>query len=54
MKMFSFFPFLPILPPSGLLWSRYSTVIVPKNWNLFSVNIFLCGVGVMQCSRILM
>lgn len=42
------------LAATGLLWSRYSTVIVPKNWNLFSVNIFLCGVGAMQVSRILM
>ncbi|XP_066912705.1 uncharacterized protein [Clytia hemisphaerica] len=42
------------LAATGLIWSRYSTVIIPKNWNLFSVNVFLCGVGVMQCSRILM
>lgn len=42
------------LSVTGLIWSRYSTVITPKNWQLFSVNIFLCGVGVMQCSRILL
>ncbi|XP_057306298.1 uncharacterized protein LOC130644634 isoform X2 [Hydractinia symbiolongicarpus] len=42
------------LGATGMLWSRYSTVITPKNWNLFSVNVFLAGVGIMQCSRILM
>ena len=41
------------LAATGTIWSRYSTVITPKNWNLFSVNIFLAGVGIMQCSRVL-
>lgn len=41
------------LAVTGIIWSRYSTVITPKNWNLFSVNIFLAGVGVMQCGRVL-
>ncbi|XP_011311438.1 mitochondrial pyruvate carrier 2-like isoform X2 [Fopius arisanus] len=26
---------------TGIIWSRYSLVIVPKNWNLFSVNGFV-------------
>ncbi|XP_055906085.1 mitochondrial pyruvate carrier 2-like [Eupeodes corollae] len=26
---------------TGLVWSRYSLVIIPKNWNLFSVNLFV-------------
>merc|ERR1712080_480802 len=41
------------LAATGTIWSRYSTVIIPKNWNLFSVNIFLASVGVMQCARVL-
>ncbi|WRX28357.1 Mitochondrial pyruvate carrier - like 5 [Theobroma cacao] len=36
---------------TGLVWSRYSTVINPKNWNLFSVNIALSGTGLYQLSR---
>lgn len=41
------------LAATGTIWSRYSTVIIPKNWNLFSVNIFLAGVGIAQCARVL-
>ncbi|XP_063993245.1 mitochondrial pyruvate carrier 2-like isoform X2 [Diachasmimorpha longicaudata] len=26
---------------TGIIWSRYSLVIIPKNWNLFSVNGFV-------------
>ncbi|XP_055852748.1 mitochondrial pyruvate carrier 2-like [Episyrphus balteatus] len=26
---------------TGMIWSRYSLVVVPKNWNLFSVNLFV-------------
>ncbi|XP_024377571.1 mitochondrial pyruvate carrier 4 isoform X4 [Physcomitrium patens] len=36
---------------SGLIWSRYSMVIVPKNWNLFCVNVAMCTTGVYQLSR---
>ena len=41
------------LAATGCIWSRYSTVIIPKNWNLFSVNIFLAMVGMSQVARIL-
>lgn len=37
---------------TGAIWSRYSLVIVPKNWNLFSVNFFLCLTGGFQLLRI--
>lgn len=37
---------------TGIIWSRYSTVITPVNWNLFSVNIFLGATGLMQLYRI--
>ncbi|KAK9267731.1 hypothetical protein L1049_010164 [Liquidambar formosana] len=36
---------------TGLVWSRYSTVITPKNWNLFSVNVAMAGTGIYQLSR---
>uniref|UniRef100_A0A915KM59 Mitochondrial pyruvate carrier n=1 Tax=Romanomermis culicivorax TaxID=13658 RepID=A0A915KM59_ROMCU len=37
---------------TGMIWSRYSTVIVPVNWNLFSVNIFVALTALYQLSRI--
>ncbi|EUB58252.1 Mitochondrial pyruvate carrier 2 [Echinococcus granulosus] len=37
---------------TGLIWSRYSLVIIPKNWNLFSVNIFVAGTGIYQLFRV--
>ncbi|KAK8989189.1 hypothetical protein V6N11_063627 [Hibiscus sabdariffa] len=52
---------------TGVIWSRYSTVITPtwfvsdsrslcdfkmqKNWNLFSVNIVMAGTGLYQLAR---
>ncbi|XP_022142591.1 mitochondrial pyruvate carrier 4 [Momordica charantia] len=36
---------------TGIIWSRYSTVITPKNWNLFSVNIAMAGTGIYQLTR---
>ncbi|XP_019867596.1 uncharacterized protein LOC109596487 [Aethina tumida] len=30
-----------VLAGTGLIWSRYSLVIYPKNWNLFFVNLFM-------------
>ncbi|GAB4849685.1 Mitochondrial pyruvate carrier 4 [Ancistrocladus abbreviatus] len=36
---------------TGLIWSRYSMVITPKNWNLFSVNVAMAGTGLYQLSR---
>lgn len=37
---------------SGLVWSRYSLVIIPKNWNLFAVNFFVGAAGGSQLYRI--
>ncbi|CAF0913985.1 unnamed protein product [Didymodactylos carnosus] len=34
------------------IWSRYSMVIIPKNYMLFAVNIFLSFVGGQQLARI--
>ncbi|KAI9018515.1 mitochondrial pyruvate carrier [Phycomyces nitens] len=39
---------------TGLLWSRYAMVIIPKNWSLFAVNAFVAGTAMVQTSRIVM
>lgn len=36
----------------GLIWSRYSMVITPKNYSLFAVNIFVALTGLFQLGRI--
>ncbi|CAF2026611.1 hypothetical protein BRARA_C04608 [Brassica rapa] len=36
---------------TGVIWSRYSMVITPKNWNLFSVNVAMAGTGMYQLAR---
>lgn len=41
-----------VLTATGLIWSRYSLVIIPKNWNLFAVNFFVGGAGASQLYRI--
>ncbi|XP_054163152.1 mitochondrial pyruvate carrier 2-like [Oppia nitens] len=40
------------LAATGLIWSRYSLVITPKNWALFSVNVFVAITNCYQLSRI--
>ncbi|KAL5010943.1 hypothetical protein ScPMuIL_013248 [Solemya velum] len=42
------------LMATGFIWSRYSLVIIPKNWNLFAVNFSVGLTGLYQCSRIYM
>jgi hypothetical protein len=36
---------------TGLVWSRYSLVITPKNYNLFAVNVFMAVTGIWQLTR---
>lgn len=36
---------------TGLIWSRYSLVIIPKNYSLFSVNVFVALVQLIQLGR---
>lgn len=36
---------------TGIIWSRYSVVINPVNYNLLSVNIFMAGTGLTQLYR---
>ncbi|TPX64909.1 hypothetical protein SpCBS45565_g05524 [Spizellomyces sp. 'palustris'] len=40
------------LAATGVIWSRYSLVITPKNWSLFSVNVFVGATGMYQLYRI--
>lgn len=39
------------LSATGLVWARYSLVIIPKNWSLFSVNVFVAITGLYQLQR---
>merc|ERR1719230_2045872 len=41
------------LTATGIIWSRYSFVIVPVNYTLFSVNAALGTTGLFQIFRIL-
>ncbi|EYU27382.1 hypothetical protein MIMGU_mgv1a017890mg [Erythranthe guttata] len=36
---------------SGLIWSRYSTIVTPKNWNLFSVSLGMSATRIYQLAR---
>ncbi|VDP02298.1 unnamed protein product [Schistosoma margrebowiei] len=40
------------LAATGIIWSRYSMVIIPKNYNLLSVNAFVALTGLYQLARI--
>lgn len=40
------------LAATGMVWSRYSLVIKPVNYNLFGVNLFVAATGLYQLSRI--
>lgn len=41
------------LAATGIIWSRYSLVIKPKNYSLFSVNLFVAATGLYQLARII-
>ncbi|KAJ3197423.1 hypothetical protein HK101_003849, partial [Irineochytrium annulatum] len=40
------------LAATGIIWSRYSVVITPINYNLMSVNLFVGATGIYQLFRI--
>merc|ERR1711941_6446 len=40
------------LAATGIIWSRYSLVVIPKNWTLFSVNFVLGLTGMWQFARL--
>ena len=37
---------------AGTIWARYSLVIIPINYNLFAVNVFVAITGFSQLYRI--
>ncbi|KAF2885512.1 hypothetical protein ILUMI_20662 [Ignelater luminosus] len=39
------------LAATGVIWSRYSLVIIPKNYSLFSVNVFVATTQLYQLYR---
>ncbi|ALC46878.1 CG9399 [Drosophila busckii] len=39
------------LAATGIIWSRYSLVIIPKNYSLFAVNLFVGLTQVVQLGR---
>ncbi|CAG7838351.1 unnamed protein product [Allacma fusca] len=39
------------LAATGFIWSRYSLVIIPKNWSLCSVNFFVGLTAAYSCVR---
>ncbi|CRK97167.1 CLUMA_CG010564, isoform A [Clunio marinus] len=39
------------LAATGVIWSRYSLVIIPKNYGLFSVNVFVALTQFVQLYR---
>ncbi|KAM6945683.1 mitochondrial pyruvate carrier 2-like [Aplochiton taeniatus] len=41
-----------VLMTTGVIWSRYSLVIIPRVWNLFAVNFFVGVAGATQLFRI--
>ncbi|XP_010862325.1 mitochondrial pyruvate carrier 2-like [Esox lucius] len=43
-----------VLMTTGVLWSRWSLVIIPKNWFLFCCNCSLAASGATQLFRIWM
>lgn len=36
---------------TGAIWTRYSLAITPKNWSLFSVNLFVAFTALYQVAR---
>ncbi|XP_013189954.1 mitochondrial pyruvate carrier 2 isoform X1 [Amyelois transitella] len=39
------------LAATGIVWSRYSLVIIPKNYSLFAVNVFVAMTSLYQIGR---
>lgn len=39
------------LAATGIIWSRYSMVIIPKNYGLFAVNLFVGMTQLVQLGR---
>lgn len=50
--IFNFYFIFLAVSLTGVLWSYYSMVIIPKNWNLFSVNVAMGATGLYQLYRV--
>lgn len=37
---------------TGIIWTRWSMIIKPKNWNLAAVNVWLAGTAIYQIARV--
>ncbi|XP_039965605.1 mitochondrial pyruvate carrier 2-like [Bactrocera neohumeralis] len=42
-----------VIATTGIIWSRYSLVIIPKNYSLFMVNMFVATTQLYQVARAL-
>ncbi|XP_011185003.1 mitochondrial pyruvate carrier 2 [Zeugodacus cucurbitae] len=42
-----------VLATTGVIWSRYSLIIIPKNYSLFVVNMFVASTQLYQVARAL-
>lgn len=40
-----------VLILTGTVWARYSTVIIPINYNLMTANLFMASVAIYQLKR---
>lgn len=45
------YPQQTAITATGIIWSRYSTQIIPVNYNLLSVNAFMAATGLYQLTR---
>lgn len=48
----SHFAHMTALASTGVIWARYSTQIIPVNYNLMAVNLFVGGTGIYQLVRL--
>ncbi|KAB1215143.1 Mitochondrial pyruvate carrier 2 [Morella rubra] len=45
------YPQQAVILCTGLVWSRYSLVVIPRNWNLFGNSFAMAGTGLYQLTR---
>ncbi|KAJ4833386.1 Mitochondrial pyruvate carrier 4 [Turnera subulata] len=45
------YPQQSALACSAVIWAKYSTVVTPRNWNLFSVSVAMAATSIYQLGR---
>eukprot|EP00243_Klebsormidium_subtile_P003176 TRINITY_DN16363_c0_g1_i1.p1 TRINITY_DN16363_c0_g1~~TRINITY_DN16363_c0_g1_i1.p1 ORF type:complete len:113 (-),score=1.08 TRINITY_DN16363_c0_g1_i1:87-425(-) len=45
------YPQQTAITATGVIWTRYSTQIIPVNYNLMTVNMFMAATGLYQLGR---